>query len=183
MTSLIGNRVVKLNSVVHLDERGSFHEFFRISTLKSISNEEKTFKQSNISYSTEGVIRGLHVSNANSGQEKLVTCIHGEILDFVIDLDPNSKTFLESSLNTLSGGDGQSILMGKGIGHAFLALRNSIVNYVVTEEWDSNNESSINPFSLNEYIRWPESERDFIISKKDAEAISLDSYLEKIAFI
>ena len=67
------------------DERGYFTEFFREDYFKS-QFTEINFVQENLSFSRKGVIRGLHFQKLPFSQGKLVSVIHGKILDVAVNL-------------------------------------------------------------------------------------------------
>ena len=76
-----------IKPLVHSDERGYFFESYRDDIFKKkIGNIN--FIQENESYSTKGILRGLHFQTEPYAQAKLVRCIKGKILDVV---GPNSS--------------------------------------------------------------------------------------------
>ncbi|MGC4023100.1 MAG: dTDP-4-dehydrorhamnose 3,5-epimerase family protein [Cyclobacteriaceae bacterium] len=52
------------------------------------------FVQDNQSRSSRGVMRGLHFRNATHAQAKLIRVVNGAILDVVLDIRKEKKTFL-----------------------------------------------------------------------------------------
>lgn len=167
------------NSQVHGDDRGYFREWFKEEVV--IESTGRSFKvaQSNLSCSKKGVVRGVHFSKAPQGQAKFVTCVHGAIWDVVVDIRPNSPTFKQWEATELRAGDGQSILISEGLGHAFLALEdNSIISYLLTTPYAPDYEFAINPQDAEIAIKWPIEPLHF--SKKDAEAQSLSEYINSL---
>ena len=73
------------------DDRGFFYESYNKNNLDKVVNV--VFVQDNESKSNKGVIRGLHFQKPPYAQTKLIRCISGSILDVVVDLRINSKTF------------------------------------------------------------------------------------------
>jgi dTDP-4-dehydrorhamnose 3,5-epimerase len=71
------------------DDRGFFYESYNKKTL----DKNIVFVQDNESKSVKGVIRGLHFQIPPFEQTKLVRCVSGNILDVVVDLRSNSKTY------------------------------------------------------------------------------------------
>jgi dTDP-4-dehydrorhamnose 3,5-epimerase len=105
------------------DERGLFREWY-VSDLSEFSDIPYfEIKQANTSVSSKGVIRGIHYSNVQDGQSKLVTCTFGSILDAIVDLRKDSKTFGKSLTVELNSNSGKSIFISRGLGHAFQALK------------------------------------------------------------
>ena len=80
-------RYLKIN-----DERGYFSETFNINAIKKECDFLNDFliKQSNESFSFSNTLRGLH---HQKGMGKLIRLIYGKVIDFALDLRPNSPTF------------------------------------------------------------------------------------------
>jgi dTDP-4-dehydrorhamnose 3,5-epimerase len=125
-------------------------------------------------------LRGIHYSLADKGQSKFVTCVRGSILDVVVDIRPNSLTYKKWLAVELTESNGQSVLIGNGLGHAFLALENkSTVSYLVTSRYSPQDEFEINPLDSDIGIQWPLQRSEIQISKKDLSAPTLLSQLQK----
>ncbi|HEY8236852.1 MAG TPA: dTDP-4-dehydrorhamnose 3,5-epimerase family protein [Gaiellaceae bacterium] len=107
----------------HEDERGWFIELMRSSNLP------KPVKQSNLVFSREGVIRGLHYHER--GQSDLFACLSGLVRIVVLDRE-TGETF------TLDIGDDNPVtVFVPGIhAHGYEALTDSLFLYHVTEEYD-----------------------------------------------
>ena len=80
---------------VILDERGYFMESFNENTFQKGTGKAVHFVQDNQSFSTKGVLRGLHYQTGEHAQAKLVRVLQGEVLDVVVDIRPDSATFGE----------------------------------------------------------------------------------------
>jgi len=105
------------------DERGWLFELRRESLLP------KPTRQTNVSFSQQGVIRGLHYHER--GQDDLFVCLEGTIRVVVLDRD-TGETFTEDI-----GDDNPVALYVPGHnGHGFEALTDALVCYHVTEEYD-----------------------------------------------
>jgi len=107
----------------HEDERGWFIELMRSSNLP------KPVKQSNLVFSRQGVIRGLHYHER--GQSDLFACLSGMVRIVVLDRE-TGETF------TLDIGDDNPVtVFVPGIhAHGYEALTDSLFLYHVTEEYD-----------------------------------------------
>ena len=75
------------------DDRGSFHEVFKLSLLSEILGRDFEVKQVNQSVSRAGTIRGIHWADVPPGQAKYVFCSRGSIWDVVVDIRVGSSTF------------------------------------------------------------------------------------------
>jgi dTDP-4-dehydrorhamnose 3,5-epimerase len=124
------------------DERGFFYESYNKKKLDKIINI--VFVQDNESKSIKGVIRGLHFQAPPFEQTKLVRCVSGNILDVVVDLRTNSKTYGKSFSIELSSVNNKQLFIPKGFAHGFQVLSNeAIVNYKVDEHYNSDSDSGI----------------------------------------
>ena len=160
-----------LSSPVHEDERGSFQEWFKYTDIEVKTGHKFEPQQANVSVSQKSVLRGIHFSLAPKGQVKLVTCLTGKILDVIVDVRPNSSTFKKWIAVELSAGSGKGLLIGKGLGHAFLSLENqTTVAYLLNSPFSPSEEFEINPFDPELNIDWNFHKSDLVLSKKDLEA-------------
>ena len=163
------------SSEVHTDERGFFTEWFRADLIEKELGYKFEVAQSNISKSKKGVARGIHFSNSPQGQAKWVTCIRGSIWDVVVDLRPDPPTFKKWVGHKLNAGDGQSIFVGDGLGHGFLALDDeSYISYLLTSQYNPQREFAINVLDPELNITWPMLE--IKLSNRDLTAPSLQKY-------
>jgi len=160
------------------DQRGYFYEKYNRNFLIS---KNTNFIQENISMSFKGTIRGLHWQLNPYAQDKLVTCLVGEIFDVAVDLRRDSKTFGQYCSQLLVGGDGYSLWVPKGFAHGFQALsETSIISYSVTNDFSLENSRTINPRCPTVGIDWPI--KDTILSKSDSEAKRLQDLLSEEIF-
>ncbi len=161
-----------VESEVHHDERGYFRETFRRDEFIEASGLDFQAQQINVSFSKKGVLRGIHFSKSQLGQAKWVSCIKGEIRDYVVDLRQGSETFGQSTSVVLSESNGLSIIIPTGFGHAFEVIsRESIISYALTSSYDPKTEMTISPFDATLDIKWHLI--DPIISKRDSSAPTL----------
>jgi dTDP-4-dehydrorhamnose 3,5-epimerase len=158
------------------DDRGSFHEVFKLSSLSETLGREFNVKQVNQSVSKAGTIRGIHWADVPPGQAKYVFCSKGSIWDIVVDIRIGSSTFGQFDGSELSAENGKCLLIEEGLGHVFLSLEdNTVVNYLCSEPFNPTAEHGINPLDTNIGIpfskKWSSSE--FLVSEKDSDAPSL----------
>lgn len=157
----------------HADKRGWFQEWFKKSELHDAIGYEFSPVQANISHSKRGTIRGVHYSTAAVGQAKLVTVLSGEIDDYVIDIRPSSPTFGQWERVRLSAENGCSVLLSQHMGHAFHALTDqTVVNYLVSAEYNPTAEMGVTPFCSHLSIDWADT-NGFDVAPKDADAPDL----------
>jgi dTDP-4-dehydrorhamnose 3,5-epimerase len=150
------------------DERGFFSETYNERVFADLGLP--SFVQDNLSSSKRGVFRGMHWQKPPYAQGKLVTCLSGSIVDFVLDIRRSSPTFGEHLAIPISGEELESVWVPEGFAHGFLSTQdNTIVSYKVTDFWSRESERSLSPASLIDIkaaVRY--------LSPKDAEAPAFD---------
>lgn len=156
-----------IEGVRHHDNRGFFSETYQKEKFLALDIPE--FVQDNLSHSARGVFRGLHWQESPHGQGKLVTCLAGEIVDFVVDVRADSPTFLEQLAIPLSASKLVSVWVPEGFAHGFLSLQDdTVVQYKVTNYWHKDSERSLSYklVTLPEFAGMDE----ILLSDKDAMA-------------
>jgi dTDP-4-dehydrorhamnose 3,5-epimerase len=170
-------------SPVWCDNRGLFREWFKLDDVKAATGIDFSVQQANISQSRCGVIRGIHYSIAPQGQAKLVTCVYGSILDVIVDIRPNSPTYMEYETINLKGNEGRSVLIGSGLGHGFLVLEdNTSISYLLSSPFSPEFEFEIQPNDAELNIDWRLElidSNNVVISEKDASAPTLADRLSE----
>ena len=159
-----------LEPMLYHDNRGFFLESYNQIDLKQkglIFN----FIQDNHSLSKKkGTVRGIHYQSAPFEQTKLVRCIRGEIIDYAVDLRPDSTTYLKWFSINLSSTNHKQLLIPRGFGHAFVTLKeNTEVLYKIDNAYSKVNEHSINYLDPIIDIQWPE-DLNLTLSEKDLNA-------------
>lgn len=159
------------------DSRGLFFESFN-----SISWADKglpsQFVQDNQSFSSKGVLRGLHFQQGEHAQGKLVRVVTGRVLDIAVDIRADSPTFGKWEFYELDGKSNKMVYIPEGFAHGFLALEDSIFSYKCTAGYNKESEGGIiwNDPVLN--IEWPIDNPN--VSEKDLILPSFESYFIKI---
>ncbi|MCF8319914.1 MAG: dTDP-4-dehydrorhamnose 3,5-epimerase [Flavobacterium sp.] len=151
------------------DERGYFLESFNENTFQNGIGKRVQFVQDNQSYSSKGVLRGLHYQTGEHAQAKLVRVLQGEVLDVVVDIRPDSKTYGESFSVVLSGENQKQFFIPRGFAHGFLVLSETATFFYKCDNfYNKESEGGIiyNDKSLN--IDWQFPNEQLIISEKDA---------------
>lgn len=144
------------NSPVYGDSRGFFVEWYKAEVFAGVFNQPFIPAQANLSKSSKGVIRGIHFSISPVGQAKWITCSSGSLLDVVVDIRPSSPTFKMWEANILTAGDGKSIYISEGLGHAFIALEDeTTISYLLSSPYSPRFELAINPLDPDIGIEWP----------------------------
>jgi dTDP-4-dehydrorhamnose 3,5-epimerase len=159
---------------VHSDSRGYFREWFKGSELVKQRVDFKPV-QANFSMSNRGALRGLHFSISEQGQDKLVSCMYGEVLDVIVDLRLGSPTYLSMAKVVLKAEMGDVLFIPSGVGHSFLAVsETAAVSYLTSSEYDVENEKTISPLDPELGIDWPILDGiEFSLSARDLAAPTL----------
>lgn len=157
-----------LEPKVIFDERGYFMESFNETRFQEGINQKVHFVQDNQSYSTKGVLRGLHYQTGEHAQAKLVRVLSGEVLDVAVDIRPGSETFGEYVAVLLSAENQKQLFVPRGFAHGFLVLSETATFFYKCDNfYNKESEGGIiyNDTTVN--IDWQFPEREFIISEKD----------------
>jgi len=150
------------------DNRGYFFESFNQSKFNDLIATDINFIQDNESFSSKGVLRGLHYQTREHAQAKLVRVIQGEVLDVAVDVRKTSPTFGQYISLILSEENKKQLFVPRGFAHGFIVLsKKALFSYKCDNFYNKESEAGIiyNDSSLN--IDWKLNEDEFIISEKD----------------
>ncbi len=161
-TTLQGVCIIEPN--IFKDERGYFFESFNAETWKKLELPH-SFVQDNQSFSTKGVLRGLHFQTGEHAQGKLVRVISGKVLDVAVDIRPDSPTFGKYEFFELDAASNRMVYIPVGFAHGFLALEDSIFSYKCTAGYNKAAEAGIIWNDPTLQIEWPVSNPN--VSEKD----------------
>ena len=151
------------------DHRGLFKEDFKKKFFK-----KKKFIFGCTSVSKKRVLRGLHLQTKFQ-QEKYISVLKGSILDVVVDLRKNSKTFGKHYKIVLSDKNAKSIFVPAGFAHGFLGLDSeNIIYYYCTNYRSAKHEVGLLWNDKKLRIRW--NIKNPIISKKDKNNLEFEEY-------
>lgn len=160
--------VILVKPRVFRDERGFFLETYKQSDFINNGINVEVFKQDNHSFSTQGVIRGLHYQLPPMEQGKLVRVIKGKVLDFAVDIRKSSKNFLKWVCRELSEENFYMLWIPPGFAHGFVALSQEVhLVYKCTNEYSPQHEGGIRFDDPDIKIDWKVNHPK--ISEKDAK--------------
>lgn len=114
--------VVLIEPKVHGDARGYFVETFRKDRLEQVLGYPVSFCQDNESFSSRGVLRGLHFQLPPHAQAKLVRVLDGEVLDVAVDIRQGSPTFGQHVAVRLDAQSKRQLFVPHGFAHGFVVL-------------------------------------------------------------
>ena len=152
------------------DERGYFYEKFNEKKFEELTGLNGHFVQDNISKSSYGVLRGLHLQKGEYAQAKLVSCLEGKVFDVAVDLREDSPTFGQWFGIELTPENKLQLYVPRGFGHGFSVLSETAVfSYKCDNFYQKDAEGSViyNDPELN--IDWKLPADAIILSEKDSK--------------
>lgn len=163
-TSIEG--LIEIYPKIFGDARGHFFESYR-EDLFAQNGIPSRFVQDNQSFSTAGVLRGLHFQHEPFAQGKLVRVVVGKVIDVAVDIRPDSPTFGKYERFILDASLQNMVYIPEGFAHGFAALEDSIFSYKCTNNYNKASEGGIiwNDTELN--IDWKIENPN--VSEKDLE--------------
>jgi dTDP-4-dehydrorhamnose 3,5-epimerase len=154
------------------DPRGIFAEGFRIDILAKHIGHELAVRQTNISVSTAGTLRGIHYSDVPPSQAKYVTVTSGVFVDYVVDLRVGSPTFGRWDSLVLDTVDRRAVYLSEGLGHVLACVEDGTAVYLCSEVYAPSRERTVNPLDGDIGLTLPDG---FVplVSDRDEAAPSL----------
>jgi dTDP-4-dehydrorhamnose 3,5-epimerase len=157
--------------IIELEERSDSRGFFA-RTFCAREFEEHGLKpavvQCNMSYNhKKGTMRGMHYQIAPATEAKLVRCTRGAVYDAIVDLRPDSPTYLEYIGVELSADNRKAMYVPEMFAHGYLTLTDGAeVFYQVSEFYTPGTERGLRYNDPALKIEWPVAIE--VISDKDA---------------
>lgn len=161
--------------VIH-DSRGYFMESFNEKTFQDGVEQSVKFVQDNQSFSSKGVLRGLHYQSGEHAQAKLVRVLQGEVLDVAVDIRPESETYGQYVAEVLSAENQRQLFIPRGFAHGFLVLSETATFFYKCDNfYNKESEGGIiyNDAQLN--IDWQLKQEELLISEKDTQLPELNN--------
>ncbi|GGP06528.1 dTDP-4-dehydrorhamnose 3,5-epimerase [Cloacibacterium rupense] len=150
------------------DERGYFYEKFNEKKFHELTGLDTHFVQDNVSKSSYGVLRGLHLQKGEHAQAKLVSCAEGKVFDVAVDLRPDSSTFGKWFGVELSDENKLQLFIPRGFAHGFSVLSpTAIFTYKCDNYYNKESESGVIWNDKDLDIDWKLPLSDIILSEKD----------------
>jgi dTDP-4-dehydrorhamnose 3,5-epimerase len=164
-TILNGAFIVDLEP--HTDERGFFARSFCARDFEA-QGLNPAVAQCNISYNRQaGTLRGMHYQAPPASETKLVRCTRGAIYDVIIDLRPDSPTYLRHVAIELSADNRRTLYIPEMFAHGFLTLADETeVEYQMGEFYTPGYGRGLRYDDPVFNIHWPRAVS--IISQQDA---------------
>lgn len=152
------------------DERGYFFESYNSEVFKKNTGLDVTFVQDNQSFSSYGVIRGLHAQGGEHAQAKLVRVLSGEVLDVAVDARPESPTYGRYVAVKLSADNKMQVFIPRGFLHGFIVLSSTATFFYKCDNfYNKAAERGVRYDSSALGIDWIVPKDKHVVSEKDLE--------------
>lgn len=138
------------------DARGMFARTFCAREFEA-AGLKTAFVQQNASVSVEkGTLRGMHRQEQPHAEAKLVRCVRGALLDVIIDLRPESPTYLKWEGFELTADNRRQLYVPEGFAHGFQTLTENVeVSYLVSAFYTPDAERGVRFNDPVFGINWP----------------------------
>ncbi|NOT36160.1 MAG: dTDP-4-dehydrorhamnose 3,5-epimerase [Saprospiraceae bacterium] len=152
---------------IFADERGYFVESYNAKTFLELGITCQ-FVQDNEAKSSSGVIRGLHYQESEFAQAKLVRVTQGRVLDVIVDVRKNSRTYGKCITIPLSSKNMRQVFIPRGCAHGYSVLsKYAVFVYKCDNYYNPLSERGIHPLDPTLQIDWKIIPEKRIISQKD----------------
>ena len=164
-TDIAGVKIIEPD--VFGDARGWFCETYNAERYRK-AGIENVFVQDNESFSSKGVVRGLHWQAAPHTQAKLVRVIQGAVWDVVVDIRKGSPTYGRHVTATLTGENRLQFYIPRGLAHGFIVLEdNTLFSYKCDNLYCPASDRGMRFDDPALGIKWPDIGVPLILSPKD----------------
>jgi dTDP-4-dehydrorhamnose 3,5-epimerase len=105
------------------------------------------YPQCNLSYNAKrGTLRGMHFQRPPKPEVKVVRCLRGAVYDVLLDLRPDSPTYLKHEAFELTSDNREALYVPDGIAHGFQTLTDDAEMFYQMSEFYIP--------GLNDGVRW-----------------------------
>ena len=157
-----------IEPTVFEDDRGYFYEKFNEQKFEQLTGMNGHFVQDNVSKTSYGVLRGLHLQKGDMAQAKLVSCLEGRVWDVAVDLREDSPTFGRWFGVELSAENRLQFYIPRGFAHGFSVLSpTAVFAYKCDNFYNKESEGGIIWNDAELGIDWKLPMSDIILSEKD----------------
>ena len=149
------------------DARGWFVEQYNAERYKA-AGIDVDFVQDNESFSSKGVVRGLHWQAGEHCQAKLVRVIRGAVWDVAVDIRKGSPTYGKHVAVTLTGENKKQFFIPRGFAHGFIVLEdNTLFSYKCDNLYCPSADRGMLFSDPALKIEWPKVDVEIKLSEKD----------------
>lgn len=153
-TKLKGAFIIQLDKIE--DDRGYFARTFCRNEFEKLGLDPQ-LAQCNVSYSPKkATMRGMHYQMPPHAETKVVRCTRGAIYDAIVDLRPDSPTFLQWTGAELTPDNGKMMYVPKGFAHGVLTLEpETMVFYQTSDFYAPKSCGGVNFNDPRVGVQWP----------------------------
>jgi len=168
--------VVVIDTEPFVDERGAFLRSFCADEFQQAGLEPRVV-QGNFSHNRAALtLRGFHFQIGQHQEAKTITCVTGSVHDIVVDLRPESSTYLEWFSIELSADSRKSIHVPRGCANAFLTLQDdTICHYYMATQFAPDSYKGFHWNDPQFKFDWPRNPR--VISERDESLPRFESQM------
>jgi dTDP-4-dehydrorhamnose 3,5-epimerase len=153
-TKLKGAFIVDLDRKT--DERGFFARAFCQNEFRDHGLNPVIAQVNVASNAKKGTLRGMHFQYPPAAESKLVRCTRGAILDLIVDLRPESPTYLDHISVELNEDNMTALYVPERFAHGYQALRdNTDMSYQAGEFYTPNADSGLLYDDPRLGLKWP----------------------------
>ena len=150
------------------DSRGWFAEQYNEERYRAAGIDAR-FVQDNESFSSKGVVRGLHWQAAPYTQAKLVRVVRGAVWDVAVDIRRGSPTYGRHVSATLTAENRRQFYIPRGFAHGFIVLEDStLFSYKCDRPYRREADRGMLFSDPDLGIEWPDLGMELVLSEKDS---------------
>ncbi len=132
--------------------------------------------QANTAFNTrKGTLRGMHFQFPPHAETKLVHATRGSVLDIIVDLRPESPTYLQHIAVELSADNHRALYVPERFAHGYQTLEDGTeLSYQAGEFYAPGFDAGVSPFDPMLALRWPLPPSE--VSEKDRAWPALEGF-------
>ena len=138
------------------DERGSFARTFCQREFEDRGMKPTIVQASIATNRRKGTLRGMHFQYPPAAETKIVRCTRGAIVDIIVDLRPESPTYLEHVAVELSAENMRALYVPERFAHGYQTLQdNTEASYQMSERYTPSAEGGLPYDDPRLGLEWP----------------------------
>jgi dTDP-4-dehydrorhamnose 3,5-epimerase len=142
---------------------------------------DRPLVQASLSFNhRQGTVRGLHFQWPPSREAKLIRCVRGAIFDAIVDLRPESESFLRQFTVELTPENMASVYVPEGFAHGTQSLAdNSELLYQMTDFYAPELSTGYRFNDTTLGVQWPRPVTEISDRDRDAPAFETELYVKE----
>lgn len=160
------------------DARGQLIKNFGTDLRTSELLKDFTIQEAFFTVSKLNTFRGMHLQVGDHPCNKIISVVHGEVIDILVDLRKESDTFLNTVVRKLDSSTPTAVLVPTGVAHGYVVKRTgTIFQYFYNAPFCRECDTGFNPRDVIEYLKL--SSGALIVSDKDLSMPTLAEFLNQ----